>query len=104
MGRDTSWAPSAASLITRLRGCDLPRNGASPGMTVLEELIELGFEPVTEWVMKGAKIRPRTLDWKDHGGWLYAFVVDGEVKYIGLTSRVLRSRMDDYSHIPNSQT
>lgn len=73
-------------------------------MAVLEELIELGFELVTEWVMKGAKIGPRTFDWKDHGGWLYAFVVDGEVKYIGFTSRVLRSRMGDYSHIQNSQT
>jgi hypothetical protein len=52
--------------------------------------------------MKGPKIGPLSFDWKDHGGWLYAFVVDGEVKYIGLTGRVLRGRMDDYSHIPNS--
>ena len=73
-------------------------------MAVLEELIQFGFEPVTEWIMKGDKIGPRSFDWKDHGGWLYAFVVDGEVKYIGLTDRVLRSRMSDYSHINNSQT
>ena len=54
--------------------------------------------------MKGEKIGPRSFDWKDHSGWLYAFVVDGEVKYIGLTDRVLRSRMSDYSHIKNTQT
>ena len=73
-------------------------------MTVLEELVQLGFEPVTEWVMKGAKIGLRAFDWSDHGGWLYAFVVDGEVKYIGLTDRVLRSRMSDYAHMKHSQT
>lgn len=73
-------------------------------MTVLESLIQFGFEPITQWVMKGPKIRPHSFDWKDHSGWLYAFVVDGQVKYIGLTDRVLRSRMSDYSHITNSQT
>jgi len=72
-------------------------------MTILESLIELGFEPVTEWVMKGPKIGPRSFDWKDHGGWLYTFVVDGKVKYSGLTDRVLRGRMSDYSHIKNRQ-
>jgi len=49
-------------------------------MAVLNELIGQGFEPVTEWVMKGDKIGPRSFDWKDHGGWLYAFVIDGDVK------------------------
>ena len=73
-------------------------------MTVLEELIQFGFEPITEWVVKGVKIGPLSFDWADHGGWLYAFVVDEEVKYVGLTDRVLRSRMDDYAHIKNSQT
>ncbi len=54
--------------------------------------------------MKGGKIKPATLDWEDHSGWLYAFVVQGEVKYIGLAGRVLRSRLDDYTYIKNSQT
>ena len=73
-------------------------------MTALEDLTQFGFEPITEWIMKGDKIGPRSFVWKDHGGWLYAFVVDGEVKYIGFTNRVLRSRMMDYAHIKNSQT
>lgn len=73
-------------------------------MTVLEELIRIGFEPITEWVMKGDKIALRTLDWKQNGGWLYAFVVNDEVRYIGLTNRVLRSRMDDYRDQKSSQT
>jgi hypothetical protein len=54
--------------------------------------------------MRGSKIGPMTFGWQDHGGWLYAFIVDEEVKYIGLTDRVLRSRMSDYSHIRNTQT
>ena len=73
-------------------------------MTILDELIKEGFEPVTEWIRKGDRIGPKSFDWADHSGWLYAFVVEGEVKYIGLTTRVLRSRMSDYSHNRNSQT
>lgn len=73
-------------------------------MTILDELTKEGFEPITEWVLKGTRIGPKSFDWPDHSGWLYAFVIDGEVKYIGLTTRVLRSRMSDYSHIKNSQT
>jgi hypothetical protein len=72
--------------------------------TVLNNLITLGFQPVTEWVLKGDRIGPASFDWQDHGGWLYAFVVEGEVCYIGLTDRVLRSRMSDYAHIKNLQT
>lgn len=71
---------------------------------VIEDLQQIGFEPVTQWILKGDKIGPKSFDWKDHGGWLYAFVVSSEVKYIGLTNRVLRSRLSDYSHIKNSQT
>jgi hypothetical protein len=37
-----------------------------------------------------------TLQWEECGGWLYAFVVDEAVKYIGLTSGVLRTRLDQY--------
>jgi hypothetical protein len=73
-------------------------------MTVLDELIQIGFESITRWILKGDKIGPISFKWQDHGGWLYAFVVEGEVKYIGLTNRVLRSRMSDYAHINNSQT
>ena len=59
---------------------------------------------VTEWILRGGKIGPPSFEWRDHSGWLYAFVVDGELKYIGLTDRVLRSRMSDYSHRWDSQT
>jgi hypothetical protein len=74
------------------------------GMTVLDEIIRIDFESITQWVLKGDKIGPISFKCQDHGGWLYAFAVEGEVKYIGLTNRVLRSRMSDYVHINNSQT
>ena len=50
------------------------------------------------------QIKPSSTAWDNHGGWLYAFVVDGEVKYVGLANRVLRSRLDEYTHMKNSQT
>ena len=73
-------------------------------MSILEDLIQLGFRPITDWVVKGNKIGPRSFRWPDHSGWLYAFVVEREVKYIGLTTRVLRSRISDYSHVTESQS
>lgn len=73
-------------------------------MAALEQLVCIGFEPVTEWLLKGDTIGPASFDWQDHGGWLYVFVVGGEARYIGLTNRVLRSRLSDYAHIRNSQT
>lgn len=75
----------------------------TPSTTALEELVQLGFELVTQWTIKGIKIGPTSFKWQDHGGWLYAFIVEGTVRYIGLTERVLRSRMGDYSHTNNSQ-
>jgi hypothetical protein len=65
--------------------------------------VELGFEPITEWVIRKDKIKLQNLQWQDHAGWLYAFVVNDQVKYVGLTTRILRSRMDDYSYIREEQ-
>lgn len=73
-------------------------------MTVLDDLIQIGFKPITEWTLKGDKIKPVPIKWHSHSCWLYAFTVDGEVRYIGLSDRVLQSRLDDYSYIRNSQT
>lgn len=57
------------------------------------------FKRITEWVLREGKIKPENLDWAEHSGWLYAFVVGDEtVRYIGLTDHVLRSRLDHYSY------
>lgn len=63
----------------------------------LQELLSEGFERVTQWQLQGERIRMASLEWAESSGWLYAFVVDESlVKYVGLTNRVLRSRMDNY--------
>lgn len=66
--------------------------------TAKDKLLGSGFQPITEWVRKGDRIKPGTLEWKDSSGWLYAFVVGEEVRYIGLTINALRSRLDQYSY------
>ena len=64
---------------------------------ILEVLVAEGFKFITEWIWREGKIRLASLDWQENGGWLYAFVVNGKnVNYIGLTERILRSRMDNY--------
>ena len=63
---------------------------------MLDELIKTGFEPITEWLLTNRGIALAGLDWNENSGWLYAFVVGDEAKYVGLTRGVLRSRMDNY--------
>jgi hypothetical protein len=65
---------------------------------VVRELLEIGFGPVVRLVERGNRLAPETLSWEDQSGWLYAFVCAGEVKYIGRTINVLRSRLDGYRY------
>jgi hypothetical protein len=63
----------------------------------LQNLLAEDFEPITDWILDGDRIRLASLDWAETSGWLYAFVVEGSfVEYVGLTTRILRSRMDNY--------
>lgn len=39
-----------------------------------------------------------SLKWDECSSWLYAFVADQRVRYIGLTTNVLRTRLDGYSY------
>jgi hypothetical protein len=65
-------------------------------MPLLDKLLDEGFQLVTRWKLDGRRIKPASLYWDECGGWLYAFVIDGAVKYIGLTTGVLRTRLDQY--------
>ena len=63
----------------------------------IQDLHDEGFVLVTQWLLAGNRIRLESLAWPETSGWLYAFVVNNEtVKYVGLTERILRSRMDNY--------
>lgn len=64
----------------------------------ISELTVLGFEPLTRWTIQGDRIKPESLDWEESSGWIYAFVVQGRVRYVGITRMVLRSRLDGYSY------
>ena len=60
-----------------------------------------GFEHLTDWALRGSRAKPATTTWDKTAGWLYAFVTDGKVRYIGITTMVLRSRFDGYSYQTN---
>ena len=65
----------------------------------IELLGEENFERLTEWHMREDKLKPVELSWPKTGCNLYSFVVNDEtVKYIGLTTMVLISRLDHYSY------
>ena len=69
----------------------------------LDRIVAEGFSKITEWEWRNPKIRLASLDWTESSSWLYAFVVDDRVMYVGLTERVLRSRMDNYRDSPGDQ-
>lgn len=62
------------------------------------ELASKGFARLTHWEVHKDRIKPNSLKWKDSAGWIYAFVAEGRVRYVGITTMVLRSRLDAYSH------
>lgn len=68
----------------------------------IREFREYGFELLTNWESRSGKLKPASTDW-DQAGWIYAFVVDEGVRYIGITTMVLRSRLDGYSYQLNDR-
>lgn len=70
---------------------------------VYSDLAKHGFEHVTRWVRHNDTIKLESLAWKETAGWIYAFVSEGRVRYVGITTMVLRSRMDSYAHLSNDR-
>ena len=68
-----------------------------------EQLAALGFEPITRWVPYKDSIRLASIAWSDASGWIYAFVSEGRIRYVGIATTVLRSRMDGYRHQLNDR-
>ncbi len=67
-------------------------------------LTKLGFERITRWVLSVDKIKLESLgDWEESSGWIYAYVVANRVRYVGITTMVLRSRMDAYRDMRNDR-
>lgn len=66
-------------------------------------LLDSGFEELSEWEIRHDRIKPVHLDWDETSGWIYAYATDNSVKYVGITTSVLRSRLDNYSYFKNDK-
>ena len=75
----------------------------------IEDLLALGFVLIGEWKLDVGTIR---IEYRDgitekairHGSpALYAFSVNGKLKYIGKTTRTLRNRLYGYEHPGSGQ-
>ena len=54
-----------------------------------------GFEEITYWVLKRDVPKAYSLDWSDTAGWIYAFATSDSLKDIGMTTNLLRSRLEN---------
>lgn len=71
----------------------------------MNRLIEIGFIKVGFWQITSGYLKYHLDErFKDVKNNLYAFVCDGEVKYVGKTTRLLRNRMYHYSRPGPSQS
>ncbi|VVE71601.1 hypothetical protein PAN31117_04109 [Pandoraea anapnoica] len=65
----------------------------------MEQLIEIGFQPVGRWMLSedGALKAEVDIHAKLHKNVLYAFVVEGQVMYVGKSTTGLRQRFQSYA-------
>ncbi|MCG6537142.1 MAG: hypothetical protein L7F78_21140 [Syntrophales bacterium LBB04] len=59
-------------------------------------LLGFGFEEVGEWLFEGGSLQFRLTQHSNEQNILYAFVAQGEVKYIGISKQTLSGRMIGY--------
>lgn len=67
-------------------------------MAIEDDLQEVGFEYLTHWEIRKGRVKAKSTDWDSESSWLYAFLSEGDVKYIGIATSVLRTRFDGYSY------
>lgn len=70
----------------------------------MNRLLEIGFEPAGHWLQKGDGLVFELSRHASQRNILYAFVSDGEVKYVGKTVQTLQARMGGYKNPSPSQT
>lgn len=69
----------------------------------LKHLTDYGFGLLTSWQVRNGKTKPDTTEWDVVSGWIYAFVEGRTVRYIGIATTVLRSRLDGDSYQINDR-
>jgi hypothetical protein len=62
----------------------------------MDRLLQIGFQVVGQWVLTDSELNLQLDKMKDESNLLYAFVVNGHVRYIGKTTQSLSSRMKGY--------
>ena len=70
----------------------------------MNRLLEIGFAPAGHWLLRGENVVYELANFGTQRNILYAFVCDGEVKYVGKTVQPLRSRMQGYQNPGSSQS
>jgi hypothetical protein len=71
-------------------------NSNSDNPLTTQALVEAGFVEVGFWKQKDGKLTLHS-DWSDQTQLVYAFVVDDNAKYVGVTVRKFCERMRGYS-------
>lgn len=70
----------------------------------MQPLLDIGFKLAAHWRLEGQDLRCDFKEFRTNENVLYAFVVDGEVKYIGKTTQQLCKRMHGYVRPGETQT
>ncbi len=70
----------------------------------MNRLLEIGFQPAGHWLLEEDQLRFELARHSAQKNILYAFVCDGEVKYVGKTTRTLAARMAGYKRPGKTQT
>ena len=70
----------------------------------MNRLLEIGFEPAGHWLLESDKLKFELTRHSTQTNILYAFVCDGQVKYVGKTVRTLKMRMSGYKNPGATQT
>ena len=69
----------------------------------MNRLLEIGFEPAGQWLLDSDVLRLELNRHSTQRNVLYAFVCDGEVKYVGKTIKPLAVRMAGYRNPAKGQ-
>jgi hypothetical protein len=71
----------------------------------MNRLLDIGFQVAGDWFAEHGALRVSLRQHAEQRNILYAFVCDGEVKYVGMSTQTLRKRMAGYrSPGPTSTT
>lgn len=70
----------------------------------MKELLDIGFEKAGSWALVDNVLKPNIDKYLSENNILYAFIVDGEVKYVGKTTQTLLKRMGGYIYPGPTQT